>query len=223
MKFNVTNSWLNVCVFTQLFVGICSFPIRAEVNPLLQTKPAYKEVKGTIPANKPPNTFFAEIVDGDTIPVAVLEGIYSYPQENFSSASQEKYYWKLVRDVKVAYPLSQIVYYTLLETMEYLETIPDQKEKDKHLRAMERNLVKEYEPVLRKMSYSQGKILLKLIDRSCNSSSFELIKAYRGSFAASFWQGVARLFHADLRAGYDPDNEDYTLERVVRKVEQGEL
>jgi hypothetical protein len=157
------------------------------------------------------------------VPVAVLGDVYSFPRENFTSASQEKYYWKLVRDVKIVYPLSRIVYYTLLETMQYLETIPDPKVREKHLRQMEKDLVKEYEPVLRKMTYTQGKILLKLINRECRSSPFDLIRAYRGSFAASFWQGVAKLFHEDLKSGYDPDTKDYTLERVVIKVEQGQL
>jgi hypothetical protein len=187
-------------------------------------KPSYLEVRGIPPANKPPKTTYAEVIGGDTVPVAMLGNVYSFPNETFRNTADEKYYWKLVRDVKIVYPLSRIVYLTLLETMKYLETIPDQKEKDKHLRKMERDLVKEYEPVLRKMSYNQGKILLKLINRECNTSSYELIKAYRGSFTASLWQGVAKLFHADLKAGYDPKTaEDHTIERIVIKIEQGQL
>lgn len=197
--------------------------IKAQVNPLAPIKEPYKEIRGTSPLNKPPKTVFAEVVNGDTIPVAVLGSVYSFPKEDFSSESQEKNYWKLVKDVKFVYPYAKTVYFTLLETMQYLETIPDQKLRDKHLRQMERDLVKEYEPVLRKMSFNQGKILLKLIDRECNTSSFQLIQAYRGNFAAAFWQGVARLFRADLKTSYDPENEDYTLERIVLKIEQGQL
>jgi len=197
--------------------------VQAQQNPIVAQKQPYKEVRGIQPEKKPEKTTFAEVINGDTVPVAVLGSVYSFPKENFKSASEERYYWKLVRDVKIVYPLSRIVYFTLLETMNYMETLPDPKDRERHLRRMEKDLVKEYEPVLRKMTYTQGKILLKLINRECNSSPYDLIKAYRGSFSASFWQGVGSLFHADLKGGYDPSTKDYTLERIVLKIEQGQL
>lgn len=197
--------------------------VKAQQNPIVAPKQPYKEVRGIEPEKKPQKTTFAEVLNGDTIPVAVLGSVYSFPKENFKSASEERYYWKLVRDVKIVYPLSRIVYFTLLETMSYMETIPDPKVRERHLRRMEKDLIKEYEPVLRKMTYTQGKILLKLINRECSSSPYDLIKAYRGSFAASFWQGVGSLFHADLKGGYDPSSKDYTLERIVLKIQQGQL
>lgn len=175
------------------------------------------------PTGKPNHTTYAVIDQGDTIPMSYLTSAYVFPKETFKSERDEKFYWLLVRDVKKVYPLSKVVYYTLLETMDYLETIPDQRTRDKHLRQMEKDLVKEYEPVLRKMTYSQGKILLKLINRECNSSSYDLIRAYRGSFAASLWQGIARIFRTDLKSGYDPQNEDYVIERIIIKIEQGQL
>jgi hypothetical protein len=175
------------------------------------------------PQGKPYHTTYAVVDKGDTIPMSYLTNAYVFPKEFFENEKQEKYYWKLVRDVKKVYPLSKVVYYTLLETMTYLETIPDQKTKDKHLRQMQSDLVEEYGPVLRKMTFSQGKILLKLINRECKTSSFDLIRAYRGNFAASLWQGVAKLYRADLKAGYDPEKDDYMLERIVIKVERGEL
>jgi hypothetical protein len=209
-----------------LLAGFClisAWVVMAQVNPLLPQQQSYKEVRGIEPQKKPAHTTFAEVIDGDTVPVAFLGSLYSFPKEQFRTASEERYYWKLVRDVKVVYPLSKIVYFTLLETMDYIQTIPDQKERDRHLRKMEKDLVKEYEPVLRKMTYTQGKILLKLINRECNSSPYELIKAYRGGFSAAFWQGVAKIFREDLKAGYDPKQRDYTLERIVIKIEQGQL
>lgn len=196
---------------------------RAQQNPIVTQNQPFKEIRGIIPEKKPDKTAFAEVINGDTVPVAVLGSVYSFPKENFSSASEERYYWKLVRDVKIVYPLSRIVYFTLLETMDYIETLPDPKDRERHLRRMEKDLVKEYEPVLRKMTYTQGKILLKLINRECSSSPYDLINAYRGSFTAAFWQGVASLFHADLKSGYDPTSKDYTLERIVIKIEQGQL
>jgi len=218
-----------MCTFSQksVFILLClllsSMQLRAQSVSASRNKEAYQEVRGASPINKPPNTVFAEVINGDTVPVAVLGQVFSFPKEGFANASEEKYYWMLVRDVKLCYPLARIVYATLLETMNYIETIKDPKEKERHLRQMEKDLVKEYEPLLRKMTRTQGKILLKLINRECNTTSYDLIKAYRGSFAAGFWQGVARLFRADLKVGYDPNNEDFTLERIVVKVEQGQL
>jgi len=188
-----------------------------------QAQRPYQEVRGMEPTGKPNHTTYAVIDQGDTIPMSYLTSAYVFPKETFKSERDEKFYWLLVRDVKKVYPLSKVVYYTLLETMDYLETIPDQRTRDKHLRQMEKDLVKEYEPVLRKMTYSQGKILLKLINRECNSSSYDLIRAYRGSFAASLWQGIARIFRTDLKSGYDPQNEDYVIERIIIKIEQGQL
>lgn len=208
------------------FLGLFSFcfaGLYAQQNPIAPVQKPYQEVRGMEPKDKPHHTTYAVIDKGDTIPMGYLTSAFVFPKEMFKTARDEKYYWKLVRDVKKVYPLSKVVYYTLLETMDYLQTIPDEKVRAKHLRQMEKELVKEYEPVLRKMTYSQGKILLKLINRECNSSPFELIRAYRGSFAATLWQGVARIFREDLKSGYDPQKEDYVLERIVVQIEQGQL
>jgi len=205
------------------FVSFCLVSAYAQQNPIAPVQEPYKEVRGVEPSNKPKYTTYAVEDNGDTIPMGYLTSAYVFPKEKFKSERDEKYYWKLVRDVKKVYPLSKVVYYTLLETMDYLQTIPDERMRQKHLHQMEKDLVKEYEPVLRKMTFSQGKILLKLINRECNSSPYDLIRAYRGGFAATFWQGVARIFKEDLKSGYDPKDEDYTLERIVIKIEQGQL
>lgn len=221
MQLRITSLWKGLLLVLSLSLSYSV--VQAQQNPIVAQKQPYKEVRGIQPEKKPEKTAYAEVINGDTIPVAVLGSVFSFPKENFKTASEERYYWKLVRDVKIVYPLSRIVYFTLLETMNYIETLPDPKDRERHLRRMEKDLVKEYEPVLRKMTFTQGKILLKLINRECSSSPYNLIKAYRGSFTASFWQGVATLFHADLKGGYDPTSKDYTLERIVIKIEQGQL
>ena len=203
-----------------VFCFVCTY---AQQNPLNPPPKEYEEVRGMEPEGKPYHTTYAVIDKGDTIPMSYLTSAFVFPKEFFKSSKDEQYYWKLVRDVKKVYPLSKVVYYTLLETMKYLETIPDKKTRDKHLRQMQRDLIDEYEPVLRKMTFSQGKILLKLINLECKTSSFDLIRAYRGNFAATLWQGVARLYRADLKSGYDPTNNDYLLERIVIKIDRGEL
>jgi len=202
----------------------CFFGAHAQKAQLgIPKEKPYKEVRGMEPQKRPTHTTYAVIEKGDTIPMAYLTSAYIFPKEMFSSERQEKYYWKLVNDIKKVYPLSRVIYATLLETMDYLETIPDEKVRQRHLRQMEKDLVKEYEPTLKKMTYSQGKILLKLINRECNSSPYELIKAYRGGFSAALWQGVATIFRADLKSNYRPESEDYMIERIVIQLEQGQL
>jgi len=202
----------------------CTFLTEAQNSKIIRPEQLpYKEVYGLLPDNLPPKTVFSVTEGKDTIPIAYLNTIFVLPGEKFNSRREENYYWKMVRDVKKVYPLSKIVYYTLLETMDYIETLPDSKSREKHLRRMEKDLVKEYEPMLRSMTYNQGKILLKLIDRECNVSSYDLIKAYRGSFSAAFWQGVARLFRTDLKSEYDPTSRDLMIERIIVRIDQGQL
>jgi hypothetical protein len=183
----------------------------------------YKPIYGVMLEGLGPNMYNGIVVGKDTFIHVYLKTIYIFPPEKFKNKREEAYYWKLVRDIKKVYPLSKIVYYTLYETMEYLETIPSKKEREKHLRKMEKDLIKEYEPVVRKMSYSQGKLLIKLIDRQCSSTSFDLIQAYRGDFSAHFWQGIAKLFRADLKSEYDPYDKDFMIERIIIRIDQGQL
>ena len=128
---------------------------------------------------------------------------------------------KLVRDVKRTLPYAKMVYETLIETYEYIETLPTEKAKQEHLKRMEKELFAEYKPVLKKLSLSQGKLLIKLIDRECNQSSYNLVKAFLGSFRAGFWNLFAGLFGASLKTEYDPYGKDALTEQVVILVENG--
>lgn len=162
------------------------------------------------------------VVDkGDTIPVVNLPEVYIFPQMRFKNRREEEKYSKLVRDVKRTLPYAKMVYNTLIETYEYMETLPTEKARQAHLKQMEKDLFKEYKPELKKLSFSQGKLLIKLIDRECNQSSYNLLKAYLGSFRAGFWNIFAGMFGASLKSEYDPKGKDATTERVVILVERG--
>ena len=202
-----------------------SLPITAQGNSL----PITVQRAASLPAESTPQDKHFFITrghvepSGDTIPLVNLPNTYVYAPETFSSKKQERYYWKTVRDVRLCLPLSKIVSATLIETTEYMRTLPDDKAREKHLRQMERDLIRQYEPTLRHMTYGQGKILLKLIVRECDSSPYEILQGYLGTFAADFWQGIARLFTADLKTDYRPDNEDALIERIATRIEQGQL
>lgn len=157
----------------------------------------------------------------DTIAVVNLRTVVVFPEYKFKNKREQEKYTKLVRDVKRTLPYAKMVYDVLIETYEYMETLPDEKSKQKHLERMEDELFKQYKPELKKLTYSQGKLLIKLIDRECNQSSYNLLKAYLGSFRAGFWNLFAGLFGANLKVNYDPIGKDAMTERIVVLVENG--
>lgn len=161
-------------------------------------------------------------LDGkDTVPVVNLQEVFIFPQMRFKNNREQQKYNKLVRDVKRTLPYAKMVYETLIETYEYMETLPDDKARHEHLKRMEKDLFKEYKPELKKLTFSQGKLLIKLIDRECNQSSYNLLKAYLGGFRAGFWNLFAGMFGASLKSEYDPKGKDAMTERVVIMVERG--
>lgn len=120
-------------------------------------------------------------------------------------------------------PIAKEANKILIETYEYLQTLPDKKSKDEHMKIVEKSIKKEYTPRMKKLTYSQGKLLIKLIFRECNSSSYNLIQAFLGPVKAGFYQAFAWTFGASLKKSYDPEGVDRLTERVVLQVEAGQL
>lgn len=161
--------------------------------------------------------------DGDSIQYMEMSNVYVYPQMTFSSKRQQNSYMRLVNNVKKTLPLAKEVRQILIETAEYLEMLPDEKSKQEHIKRVEQSIIKEYKPKMKKLTYSQGKLLIKLIDRECHSSSYEMIKAFMGPIRAGFWQVFAWGFGASLKKEYDPTGTDRLTERVVLMVEAGQI
>lgn len=159
----------------------------------------------------------------DTLFLLNLPPFYVFPPLKFKNKSQEKFYWKTVRDVKKTLPYARIVGKTLNDANADLEKLPDDAARKKYLKNLEKQVKKKYEPDLRKMTFSQGKMLIRLINRETSYTSYELIKMYRGTFAAFFWQGIAKLFGADLKLDYDASDRERIIERVIILVEAGQL
>lgn len=163
------------------------------------------------------------VYQGDTIPYITLPNVIVYPKLKFKSKKQENNYWRLVRDVKKTLPLAKEIKNAVIETYEYMETLPNKKAKDKHIKEVEKGLKKQYTARLKKLTFRQGKLLIKLVDRECNQSSYELVKAFMGPLKAGFYQAFASLFGASLKKEYDPENDDKLVERVIELVENGQL
>ncbi len=160
---------------------------------------------------------------GDTVPTVSLPTVYVYRPVQFKNKRQARRYSKLVRDVKKVLPLANEVQRAIIETYEYIMTLPDDKARQRHLKAVEKSIKEQYTPRMKKLTFAQGKLLIKLVDRQTNSTGYELVKAFLGPFRAGFYQAFAALFGASLKKEYDPEGEDALTERVVRMVENGQL
>lgn len=163
--------------------------------------------------------------DGDTVAVINLREITVYPPMTFRNSKEEEFFWRTVRDVKLTLPYAKLIAETLVETYEYIETFPTQKEREEYLKSMEKALFEQYKPILRRFSKRQAKVLIKLIQRETHQSSYDIVKAFLGSFRATFWQGFGKLFGVSLKSDFKPDKnkDDATLDRIARRVEQGTI
>lgn len=166
----------------------------------------------------------AKVEKGDTIILAYLNPVYI--TENWSPAKKKRFtkkYLKLIRDVKKAYPYARLAGDKLKFYDVQLKAIKSPRERKKFLDKVEVELRNEYEGDLKNLTITQGIYLIKLVDRETGDTSYELVKQFRGSFSAFFWQQLARLFGHNLKLKYDPNGEDYLIEEVVQLIEAGKV
>ena len=161
--------------------------------------------------------------EGDSIQYMEMNNVYVYPHLTFKNKRQAQNYMRLVTNVKKVLPIAKEARMMLIETTEYLETLPNDKAKAEHMKRVEQDIFKTYKPKMKKLTYSQGKLLIKLIDRECHSSSYDMIKAFMGPLRAGFWQVFAWGFGASLKKEYDAQGVDRLTERVVLMVESGQI
>ena len=180
-------------------------------------------VQAAAGATAPPKTngkgYFdvrSEVVNGDTVQVYDMPTI-----PVFARKADMRKYEKLVRNVKKVYPIALAAQKRLAEMEEKILQIPKKGRQREYIKKAEKELMKEYTPVLKTMTFSQGKILIKLIDRQTDKTSYDIVKELRGGFRAAFWQGIAKLFDANLKEGYDKDGEDKMIEQIILMYEAG--
>ena len=207
-------------IVTIIILAVCCMAAKAQ-----QVEGGDK--KNNTPVDDPtfvPTVKVSKVIDqGDSIPYMEMSNVYVYPQLAFDSKKNLNAYLRLVRNVKKVLPIAKEANHIIIETCEYLETLPNKKARDEHLKLVEKCIVKEYKPRMKKLTYSQGKLLIKLIHRECDTSSYDIVKAVLGPVRAGFWQAFAWCFGANLKKGYDPEGTDRLTERVVLMVEAGQL
>ena len=144
------------------------------------------------------------------------------PVHVFSRPVDLRRYQRLVAAVKTVYPLAQLAKTTMHE-MEDTLLVMSKHDQQKYIKQCYKQLLDEYTPVAKRMTRTQGRVFIKLIDRETDYTAFEIIREFRGGFVASFWQGIGKIFGHDLKSQYDKDDEDRILEQIVRYYELGLL
>lgn len=208
-----------------LFLAFCAAALacRAQTGTQPTVRPEDRDVDLSSPTFVPMVRVGKALLGKDSIQYVELNPLYVYPEPTFASEKQRQAYNRLVYNVKKVLPIAKEVNAIIVETYEFLQTLPNKKAKDEHLKLVERSIRKEYTPRMKKLTYQQGKLLIKLVYRECNSSSYQLIQAFLGPIRAGFYQAFAALFGASLTKKYDPDGVDRFTERIVRQVEAGQL
>lgn len=185
--------------------------------------PEDREVSADDPTFVPMVKVGRVMYEGDSMQYMELNDLWVYPEPTFKNARQRVAYNRLVANVKKVLPIAKEVNGIIIETYEYLQTLPDKRSKDEHLKRVERDIRRQYTPRMKKLTYQQGKLLIKLVYRECNSTSYQLIQAFLGPIRAGFYQAFAALFGASLTKKYDPEGVDKYTERIVLQVEAGQL
>jgi len=188
--------------------------------------PAAAQFKERTPEQKQPalpiyvqvgKTFY----QGDSIPEIITPVVNKF--NPIRKEKNQREFQILVRRVKRVLPYAKTARMLLLETYSVLETLPDKKAKAEHVKRVEAELKKQYTPIVKKMSRTDGRLLVKLIDRECNQTGFSIARAFVGPLRANVYQSIGLLFGNSLAKHYDPEGDDAMVERVVRMVESGQI
>lgn len=169
-----------------------------------------------------PHTFYAEIdyMTGDTLAVITLPNIYCFTHKHFRSSDHEKSFWRMVNDVKKTLPIAKDARRLLAQSYQDTKDM-NEKEQKAYYKDLEKSLLAQYKPRLKKLNYRQGKLLVRLIDRECERQSYSLIREFLGLKRAFFWNMFGKMFGVSLKSEWDPDGKDRELEDICIQVEQG--
>ncbi len=161
--------------------------------------------------------------NGVTLPEVEIKEVTVYAHAKFPKKSDFRKYDRLVYNLKKVYPYALIVRNRLAKINEDMNNIKSDKERKNYLKKVEKDVFADYEGDIRDMTITQGRLLIKLIDRETQNTSYMLIKDYHGKLAAAFWQGIARIFGTNLKEEYDPYGDDALIESIILEIDAGRL
>ena len=162
------------------------------------------------------------VVEGaDTIPIVDLPEVRVYERRDFEYLYLKRRYRRMIRNIKKTYPYARVAAEELKKLDDHLLSLASEKEQRAYINEAEKEIMTRFEKEVRKLTVTQGIILVKLIDRETGRTSYQVIKELKGGFTAFFWQGIARIFGNNLKTEYDPENHDKVMEDIVLGIEAG--
>jgi hypothetical protein len=190
-------------IFSIFLLLICNFSIA--------------QIKDSLPKK------YDTVYNGDSIRLYNLPDVYVYGALDPTTVDNMQKYYKLRRDIIRAYPYAKLSSAMLKTINDSLSKITSKRARKKYIKQTEAEMKIKFEEELKKLTINQGRILIKLIDRETGSTSYELVKSYRGVFEAFLWQTTARFFGSSLKETYDPEGQDKVIESIVQAIERGEI
>ena len=162
-------------------------------------------------------------IEGEYVPNWVIPEVVVFPKRTFKTQKDYQQYQRMIRNIKIVYPYARIAKDKLNEMNEQLPLIKTKRERDIFIDRAEKDIRGQFEKKLTKLTVSQGKLLIKLIDRETGKTSYELVKELKGNFSAGFWQAIARVFGSNLKTEFDEDGDDKMLNELVILYEHKQL
>lgn len=161
--------------------------------------------------------------NGDTILISSIDEVFIYPEPVFTSRRDYRRYQRLIYNLKIVYPYAKLARNKLDEMNDEFVALKSEKQRKEYVKQVEKELMAEFEDDLRNLTITQGRLLIKLIDRETGNTSYDLLKELRGSFSAIFWQAIARLFGSNLKSTFDKDGEDKLIDQILVLIDNGQL
>lgn len=166
-------------------------------------------------------TVLAEVIDGDTFPVKYLPHVTIVEEKRFRSDYERRRWERLKYNVKKVYPYAKLAGELLNKYSGEIEEAETPRERKKYFKKIEKELMAEYGDEVKNMTTTQGRILIKLVDRETGETSYEIVQEFRGNISAFLWQSISKLFGQDLKSRYDAGGEDAEIESIIHLVEAG--
>ena len=195
----------------------------ALAQPLVESvEETYMQTGGRIFSHR---LYLAGIVEyeGEDIPWYQIAPVYIFPKLVFANEAEARRFYQIANNIKKVYPIAVEIAWDVRRHTEHLDSLEEKRERDQYMKKMEKELKQKYTPRCKKLTLTQGKLLIKLVDRQCEQTAFRLVRSYMGSFKATFYNTFASIFGASLKKEYDPEVDDRLTERCILLIESGQM
>ncbi len=158
------------------------------------------------------------VIRGDSAVIS-LDEVVVLDKIKFKSTKEKRYYYWYWKKVHKAYPYAKLAADRLVQLNEQLKEIKSRRKRRRHIKKMQKYMEGEFTESLKKMTRTEGRILIKLLHRQTGLTAFELIKEYRSGWKAFWYNTTANMFKLSLKNEYHPENEalDFLIEDILQR------